>query len=387
MHSALTQRLRSQVMQTYDDIVKIIRSLPEIKGVKVKINAAYWGEEWAASAEKQAYEGILDRWQNSEKKLLYVRWEGYSKCRLADLKDLKNDALGRPLNLHLLPYSDGSPPPTLYIPSAPAQQPSAGNQNDENQNGSDGRRRASAASTQGNQDRREGAASTGKVVRVHDQSWTLREPEFVATDARTQNRNKPALNTAGKELRSIEQIFLHVLPPKWLQLIVQYTNPLLDEADIHSAKLSVGELKCFIGYMISLALHSGIPLEKMWCKTALPHTTAPAPHMGRWGISQNRFEKLRRVLQFGPRDDASFDNNEWCFVEELVDTYNEHMLEAVTAGWLLGVDESMIAWRGQVHLPSVACCACFARATRCHPTPHATLHLIYVLTRARACAT
>ena len=70
--------------------------------------------------------------------------------------------------------------------------------------------------------------------------------------------------------------------------------------------------------------------------------------MGRWGIRQNRFDKLRRVMQFGPSDDASFLENDWCFVEELVQMFNAHMHDHVTAGWLLGCDESMIAWRGQV---------------------------------------
>ena len=59
--------------------------------------------------------------------------------------------------------------------------------------------------------------------------------------------------------------------------------------------------------MISLSVHSGIALDKMWSREALPDSSVPPPAMGRWGISLKRFQKLRQVLSFGPEDEESFD--------------------------------------------------------------------------------
>ena len=138
-----------------------------------------------------------------------------------------------------------------------------------------------------------------------------------------------------------------LLPPKWLDRIMKYTNPLLDERDPVHAKLTEGELLRFMGYMLSLSIHTGIPVEKMWSMKPPAGSTAAAPMMGRFGMTQNRFNKIRSVLRIGPDDDASFDLNEWCHVEGLMEDFNEHMQTAVNAVWLLAPDESMSAWRGK----------------------------------------
>ena len=116
------------------------------------------------------------------------------------------------------------------------------------------------------------------------------------------------------------------MPPAWIKDTIKYTNVMLDDHDALHAKLTEGEFLRFLGYMLSMSIHSGTPLEKMWSKTQAPDSTAPPPHMGRFGMGQNRFFKLRSVLRHGPSDDASFDANEWCFVEPLVDAFNSHML-------------------------------------------------------------
>ena len=104
----------------------------------------------------------------------------------------------------------------------------------------------------------------------------------------------------------------------------------------------------FLGYMLSISIHSGVPVEKMWAKTPLPTSSAPPPMMGRFGMTENRFSKIRAVFRCGPSDAASFAANDWCFVENILDGFNQRMSEQFTAGWLLGTDESMGAWRGKV---------------------------------------
>ena len=65
-------------------------------------------------------------------------------------------------------------------------------------------------------------------------------------------------------------------------------------------------------------------------------------------ISQNRFDLIRARFRCGPSDDAALAENEWCFFENIVDSFNAHVPQQITAGWLLAPDESMGAWRGQV---------------------------------------
>ena len=63
--------------QTYAEIVEILKNLPKIKGVRLKIKAGFWGEEYAAESEKATYIGVVDRWANAaDKTKLYVMWEG-----------------------------------------------------------------------------------------------------------------------------------------------------------------------------------------------------------------------------------------------------------------------------------------------------------------------
>ena len=114
-------------------------------------------------------------------------------------------------------------------------------------------------------------------------------------------------------------IFLLLIPPKWIDDILKYTNPHLDDSDLVHQKLTKSELLRFMGYMIILTLQDYLPLDKMWSKTSPKGTTAPPPCMGRFGICQNRFIKLKSVMRFGPEDDDSFNTNEWCFVDGLVD--------------------------------------------------------------------
>ena len=112
-------------------------------------------------------------------------------------------------------------------------------------------------------------------------------------DARVEPRTKPMLNTGGRKLNDIVELFYFFLPPQWVADIMKYTNPLLDEHDALHAKLTEGEVPRFFGYMLSLSLHTGVPLEKMWSKTQDPSSTTPPPMMPckRWAQS------LRRAVQ------------------------------------------------------------------------------------------
>ena len=118
-------------------------------------------------------------------------------------------------------------------------------------------------------------------------------------------------------------------------------------------KITKGELLRFFGYMLALTLNSVLPLDKMWRKTSPPNSTAPPPAMGRFGMSQGRFNKIKSKLRFGPSDQASFEENKWCHLDPMVDAFNAAMKMCIIAGWLLAPDESMFAWLGQVGLMDI----------------------------------
>ena len=92
-------------------MVNILKSQPSVKGIKVEIRSEFWGEEYAASAEKPTFEGVIDRWEKkSTKDTLYILWEGYTRNQKAPLDKMNVDAAGNSLALKFLPGADGNIP-------------------------------------------------------------------------------------------------------------------------------------------------------------------------------------------------------------------------------------------------------------------------------------
>ena len=267
-----------------------------------------------------------------------VKWDGYGRNQKAPFDLMKEDAEGAPLGLTLLPFANGERP-TLQV-----QAQLADDVDDDDDAVDDDAVDADDDEGGGEEDVPPPPLSS---VEAHGQIWEKKESEHVKADRRMEPRWKPSLNAGGVDLNDIEALFNFLLPPEYVELIMTYTNPLLDEHDAVHAKLTKGEVLRFFGYMISLSVHSGIPLDKMWSTTAPTKSTASAPAMGRFGISRNRFNKIRSVFRCGPSDDVSFAQNEWCFVEPVLDAFNDHTFKQVIAGWLLAEDETMSAWRGK----------------------------------------
>ena len=169
-----------------------------------------------------------------------------------------------------------------------------------------------------------------------------------AREASGKTRYNPSINSGEVRLDSIDKLFYHLLPPRWVEDGLKYTNRNLDEHDAAHLKLTKGEWLRWWGMSLAISLNTGVPVEKMWPDTPIPESVLPPPRMGRHGMSKNRWQAIKAALAFGPSDTASFEADEWCFVQPLVDAFNEQMAEAINPGWMLCVDESMCAWRGKV---------------------------------------
>ena len=85
--------------------------------MRIQINSGYWGEEYAAHADSPpTCTGLIDRWEKaSTKDALYVMGAGYNRNQKPPLDKMDTDAAGADLDLKLLPFSDGSPPPEKEV--------------------------------------------------------------------------------------------------------------------------------------------------------------------------------------------------------------------------------------------------------------------------------
>jgi len=324
--------------QTYLEVVDIIKSYSNPAGLCLEIGMPYWGgcTEWQG---KTTCRGKVSGWHNQDKgehERLAVKWDGYDRNQKAELVAMEADEHGNSLGLKLLAFEDGTLPSKQLPPPAPPPPPPPQPQ----------QQQAGARVQQPRAQQQEAAG--GDEIDKHGRKWRRRSPTYVKEDAREKERHKPRLQAGGLSLHSMMSLFLFLLPPKWVEDILKYTNAHLDDSDTLNKKLTKGELLRFMGYMLILTLQNYLPIEKMWSKESPKGTTAPPPAMGQFGMSIGRFTKLKAVLRFGPEDTDSFQDNEYCFCEGLITAFNAHMNECIFPGWLLAPDESMFAWRGKV---------------------------------------
>jgi hypothetical protein len=328
------------------EITKALKQCRTLKGVNCSIKSEFFGVAWAAAQDKPRYSGTFTQsWKDKEKLEVVIKWEGWARGKSCDLATLLgNDEEGEPLNFRLEPYDNEDPAP-VYDSEGPEwyEMPQA-------QTAGGGANGAGDSDPESDEDEE---PELLEQVEVGDYTWKIhREPAAVKEDVRTEPRYAPKL-IAAQQPKTIDEMFFHMLPSGWLELQLQYTNGLLHGNDAINKKLDKGELLQWWGYSLTLALHSGVTIEKMWSKEPLEETLLMPPALGRHGMTLNRWKKIRSALRFGPDGDTDFDSDAWCFVRPLVDEFNAHMASCMHPGWLLGDDESMCAWRGSEGLRSI----------------------------------
>ena len=335
-----------------EEIIAILKSQQSVKNIRIRVKASFFGVSWAASQDQANFIGTIDRWYSAEHTILMVKWEGWARCRQAELTTLDKDSDGESIELELLPYDDGRPPPTLV------------EEEDEEEEDDD----AAGAADGGDgfdDDEMEDmvvedtvtitCAQPMKPLGIKELEWKKEAPTGINLDARTADRSKPTLN-AQYALNDIESIFHYLLPEGWIELQLKHTNPKLSGIDQLNAKLTKGTLLRFWGYALALSIHTGLSLEQMWSDRQDDESILPPPAMGRHGMTYARFKKIRGAIAFGPGDEASLRADNWAFVRGLIDLYNKSREEQVTAGWLITGDETMVAWRGQSGVLNVMKC-------------------------------
>ena len=116
---SLSRGTRRETMST----CAILKSHKNVKGIVISTNA-----EFAETAEKKRYEGIIESWCSpvANRSELMVRWEGYQRNQKVPLwrsgEDERRqvDSSGASLDLKLYAYKDGRDAPELQNEPAPA---------------------------------------------------------------------------------------------------------------------------------------------------------------------------------------------------------------------------------------------------------------------------
>ena len=280
---------------------------------------------------------------------LYIKWEGWARNKALPLTSLGGvDEKGAPLDFRLEPYADGTPAP-IYLESEADGEDMDGDSGDPGTPrgrvpGEDDEEEQELAEEEGEED--EGPPAD---VIAHGQHWKHAVPTGVQTDARAEKhsaRSRPSFTSSHLKKSSIIELFMELLPKQWLEDMVQHTNHNLAGRTNLDKKTDKGEILRWWGYALALSLHPGQSLDRIWAVDDDPDEIMPPPRMGRFGMTKNRWRKLRSKMAFGPSDEGALAADEWAFVRPLVDAFNKHMADVLSPGWLLCIDESMCAWRG-----------------------------------------
>mmetsp|Transcript_29166 Transcript_29166/g.72727 ORF Transcript_29166/g.72727 Transcript_29166/m.72727 type:complete len:224 (-) Transcript_29166:1230-1901(-) len=194
--------------QTYEEVVAILKSLPSVKGVRLSVNASFFGVSWAAAQDQATFTGVLAGWRNNSKKVLMVKWEGWDRNRQCALEALEKDSDGESLNVTLLPYEDGRAPPALA---------EGGDSTDEDED---------VGGEQDEPEEQEEVQMTVKTAMmplgIDSLTWQKKKPDGISEDARGgQSRFKPSMN-ASFPLKDIVALFFYLYPDEWISLQLKY---------------------------------------------------------------------------------------------------------------------------------------------------------------------
>ena len=78
----LTPSSPTRTQSKHAEIVRIITSLPKVKGVRVQINAEFFGKQYFECRhrpQQDTFTGVVDKWKSAkDKTVLMIKWEGAS---------------------------------------------------------------------------------------------------------------------------------------------------------------------------------------------------------------------------------------------------------------------------------------------------------------------
>ena len=139
-----------------------------------------------------------------------------------------------------------------------------------------------------------------------------------------------------------------MFPLEHLGVIVRLTNVSL--CHTKKTKTTEGEILKFFGILILVTRFEFGKKRDLWKKRSR-NPYIPAPNFGeKTGVSLDRFFTLLSNIKFSkqPQEQGNMRSMHfrWALVQDFVDAFNKHRLQAVTPSEMMCVDESISRWYG-----------------------------------------
>ena len=136
------------------------------------------------------------------------------------------------------------------------------------------------------------------------------------------------------------EFFCKFFPYKYVkEHLIPATNKQLDEMGYDET--SVPEFEGWLGMWMNMSLHPGYVQEEFFMKKDHTYDWNP-PFLGCF-MSGNRFNEITRALCLS-NDNPPKHRDRFFWVRKLIESFNAETKEAFIPGWLVVVDESMVAF-------------------------------------------
>ena len=149
---------------------------------------------------------------------------------------------------------------------------------------------------------------------------------------------RPNFGTGRVEARAMSEMdyIMHALPNFWKDAVPIMNRHKRMEG---RAKVTIAELKKWFGCILAMCCQPRATKEDYWKTVTEIDDLFPAADLGRFGMSQDRWERLWSALEF---DQYGGDpNDKWACVRMFIDEWNDNSANMLDPGFLLCLDESM----------------------------------------------
>ena len=183
------------------------------------------------------------------------------------------------------------------------------------------------------------------------QRWFYEIPEAIQIDERQAHRQKPEINRDRSLWNTPVKMWANVaLSSPFIKKMfgdTGFINQRLDGAStaFDHRKTNENEGVRFCAYMLAIANNPGVPVRRMWAEQWKPGEkhVMPPPGLGRYGMSENRFFLLAKLLALmHSLSESELDASDpWRYCNLVPDSHNDHWEDVLSPSWLLAPDESM----------------------------------------------